>query len=304
MSGVPEISNAGMATWRVGARRLTANLGGLWRFCKRKPLGAVSLGLLLAFGFLAAAGPWVAPQDPLQIHGTQLFHRPQWTHGFILGSDELGRDVLSRLIIGTRVSLMIAVSGVLLGGLVGMALGLVSGYFLGWVDAWLQRLTDIQMSFPGIVQALMIVTVFGQARLSIIVAIAFIQVAAHTRVIRSVVIGVREAEYVQAARLLGASPLRILLRHIAPQTFAPAIVLTTASLGLAVLTEASLSFLGLGTRPPNPSWGSMLAGPTLQNVERAPWNAVWPGLVLSLLVFSFNLFGDALRDVLDPRLRR
>ncbi len=287
----------------LGLGAVTGPLAWFWDFSKKKPLGGAGLVLLVFLAVVAIFGPWITPRDEVQINARDLFHAPQWTHGFYLGTDNLGRDNLSRLIIGARVSLTVAVVSVFSGSAIGFLIGLIGGYYRGWVDAVLQRLVDIKMAFPAIVLALVIIAVLGQSERNVIIAIALIQIPAMARVVRSVVLPVREMEYVQAAYALGASDLRILIRHIAPQTFAPVIVLITASLGLAILIESSLSFLGLGTPPPKPAWGAMLAGETLRNVERAPWNAVFPGIALTLTVFSFNLVGDALRDVLDPRLR-
>ncbi len=283
-------------------------LGGLfrwyWEFSKKKPLGGLGLFLIVAIGLVAILGPYIKPMDELKIHSKNIFQKPQWTHGFFLGADHLGRDVLSRLMIGARISLTVAVCAVAIGGSIGFVVGLLSGYYKGWIETILQRIVDVLMSFPTIVLALAIVSVMGRDAKWIILAIGITQIPSTSRVVRSVVLTVKNMEYVQAARTMGASDRRILLQHISPQTFAPLLILITAALGLAILTESSLSFLGLGTAPPKPSWGSMLSGPTLANVERAPWNAVWPGLVLTITVFSFNLVGDALRDTLDPRLRK
>ncbi len=293
--------------WRraagAGVGAVRGPLRWFWDFSRKKPLGGVGFVLLFVLTVVAIFGPWLTPQDALQIHATQLFLAPEWTHGFYLGTDHFGRDTLSRLIIGTRVSLTVAVVSVFTGSAIGYLIGLISGYYRGWVDAVLQRMVDILMSLPMLVLALVIVAVLGQSQRNVIIALALIQVPSMARLVKSVVLPVREMEFVQAAHALGASDSRILIRHIAPQTFGPVIVLVTASLGLAILIESSLSFLGLGTPPPKPAWGAMLSGQTLQNVERAPWNAVFPGIAISLTVFSFNLLGDALRDVLDPRLR-
>lgn len=274
-----------------------------WDFSKKKPLGGAGLILIIGFILLAIFGPLLPLQDELKINARNLFEGPQWTGGFILGTDHLGRDNLARLVVGTRASITVAFVAVAIGSFFGFLMGLVSGYYGGWVDAVIQRFVDMKMAFPTIVLALAIVSVLGASQQNIIIAIAVAQLPQKARIIRATVLSVRSMEYVQAARAIGASDWRILLRHITPQCFAPAIIVVTASLGLAILIESSLSFLGLGTPPPKPSWGAMLSGQTLVNVERAPWNAIFPGVALSLTVFSFNLVGDALRDVLDPRLR-
>lgn len=285
-----------------------------WNFSRRKPLGGIGLFILFAAAVIAIFGPGlripgighipaIAPKDPLEIHARDLFKGPQWTHGFLLGTDHLGRDQLSRLIIGARTSLSISFISVTSGAIVGFILGLYSGFYPDWRDAVIMRAVDMLLSIPVLVLALTIVAVLGASNNNVIIAIAVIQVPGTARVVRSVVIAIRDIEFVQAARAMGASDARILFRHIAPQTFAPVMILVTSAFGIAIVIEASLSFLGLGTPPPKPAWGAMLSGPTLQNVERAPWNAVFPGLALSLVVFGFNLLGDALRDILDPRLR-
>ncbi|MEE9286092.1 MAG: ABC transporter permease [Dehalococcoidia bacterium] len=304
MASQPEIAAERLRRFSgFGWSFLGGTLRWLWWFSKRKPLGAIGLFILTFAGIVAVFGPLLAPMDPLEIHARSLFHGPQWVSGFVLGTDNLGRDNMSRLIIGTRSSLSIAVIAVTSGTIFGYGLGLYSGFYPDWRDALIMRLVDVLMALPIIVLALAIVAVLGQSTRNVIIAIALIQVPGTARIVRSVVISIRTMEYVQAARALGATDRRILLRHVAPQTFAPVMILVTAALGLAIIIEASLSFLGLGTPPPNPAWGAMLAGQAQQNFERAPWNAIFPGLALSLTVFGFNLLGDALRDVLDPRLR-
>ena len=267
-------------------------------------MGALGLFLIAFIAVLAIFGPLIIPKDPLDINAGSTFQGPQWYKGFILGSDHLGRDNLSRIIIGSRSSISIAVISVLSGTLVGVIVGLISGFYADWRDAILQRLVDVLLSFPILVLALAIVAVLGRSQQNVIIAIALIQVPITARVVRSVVLSVRTMEFVTASRALGAADARLLFRHVAPQTFAPVMIVFTSFLGLAIIIEASLSYLGLGIPPPKPSWGAMLSGPTIQNVERAPWNAVFPGIALTLTVFGFNLLGDALRDTLDPRLRR
>lgn len=267
-------------------------------------MGALGIFLIAFIAVLAIFGPLIIPKDPLDINAGSTFQGPQWYKGFILGSDHLGRDNLSRIIIGSRSSISIAVISVLSGTLVGVIVGLISGFYADWRDAILQRLVDVLLSFPILVLALAIVAVLGRSQQNVIIAIALIQVPITARVVRSVALSVRTMEFVTASRALGAADARLLFRHVAPQTFAPVMIVFTSFLGLAIIIEASLSYLGLGIPPPNPSWGAMLSGPTIQNVERAPWNAVFPGIALTLTVFGFNLLGDALRDTLDPRLRR
>ena len=286
----------------VGA--LAILIGGLWRFTRRKPLGALGLALIILMGTLAVFGPLIAPRDPLEQAAFNRFAAPGWIQGNFLGTDYQGRDILSRLILGARTSFTIAVVAVAAGSAIGFFMGLISGYFGGWVDVATQRVIDTLMAIPVIVLALAIVSALGQSTTNVILAIALVQIPQKARVIRSVALTVRESSFVEAARAMGASDWRVIIRHVAPQCVAPAIIVVTASLGTAILVESSLSFLGLGTPPPAPAWGAMLSGQTLENVERAPWNAVFPGIFLTVSVYSFSLLGDALRDVLDPRLRQ
>lgn len=273
------------------------------RFARRKPLGAAGALVLLTVATVAIFAPVLMPRDPYEMTPNLRFATPG-TAGALLGTDHYGRDVLSRLIEGSRTSLYVAVVAIAMAATAGTILGVVSGYAGGKVDLALQRVVDVFMSFPILVLALVIVAVLGQSVQNVIIAIAIVDAPRMSRVVRSVTLSIREQEYVNAARAIGATDPRIMLRHILPQAIAPIIVVATAAMGNAILIEASLSFLGLGTPAPQPSWGSMLAGPTLEHVKQAPWNAVTPGLVLSLTVFSFNLLGDAMRDTLDPRLRR
>ena len=282
---------------------------GVWswliRFSRAQPLGAVGLFLVVVVVFFAIFGEMLAPADPQKIDALNTYAEPGWTSAPILGTDSLGRDNLSRLMAGTRASVSIAVIAVFFGSLAGFLMGLLSGYYADWRDSVIQRGVDIVMSIPTLVLALAIVATAGQSQRNVIIAIAVIQIPNIARVVRSVVLSVREMEFIQAIRAVGASDLRILVRHIAPQTFAPVMIVVTAFLGLAIIIEASLSFLGLGVPPPNPSWGAMVdENATATVFNRAPWNAVFPGLALTLTVFGFNLLGDALRDTLDPRLRR
>ncbi len=269
---------------------------------RQKPLGALGAAVILALLVIAVIGPWIAPFDPLTIDSKLLF-RPPGTAGHLLGTDDLGRDVLSRLLVATRSTLTIAVFGVLVGSLVGALAGLTSGYMGGLLEGAIQRATDIVMAFPILILALTITAISGSSEQNLILAIAIVQIPQASRVIRSAVLPLRRADFVEAARSVGVPEMRVLFRHVMPQVVSPYLIILTASISTGVLIESSLSFLGLGTPLPAPSWGGMLSGPTLQNVQRAPWNAVFPGLALSMTVFSFNMLGDALRDLLDPRLR-
>jgi len=293
---VPESIGSYRRNWRNAAVRMAA-------LARRKPLGALGAAIIILLTIVAIFGQSLAPFDPLAIDAKALFLPPSSTSGHLLGTDDLGRDQLSRLLVGTRATLSVAVLGVLVGSVVGALAGLVSGYRGGWVELMIQRLTDILMAFPILVLALAITAVLGQSERNVVVAIAVIQIPQASRVVRSVVLPLRNADFVVAARAIGASDVRVLFRHVMPEVISPYLIIVSASISTGVLIESSLSFLGLGTPPPAPSWGSMLSGSALQNVERAPWNAVFPGLALTATVYSFNLLGDALRDLLDPRQR-
>ena len=254
----------------------------------------------------AVSAPLIAPFDPYELNLTEqgLPIRQQAPNGeFLFGTDALGRDVLSRIIYGARVSLMVGFMSVALGTGVGTAIGLASGYWGGKVDEVLQRIVDTFMAFPGIVLALAVIAVLGQSLMNIILVIAIVIAPGTSRVIRGAVLAIKENVYIDAARSIGASDLRIVIRHVLPNVFAPVIIIATVWVGNAIVIEAALSFLGLGTPPPTPTWGGMLAGEGQRNLENAPWLAIFPGLAISIVVLSFNMLGDALRDVLDPRLR-
>ena len=273
---------------------------------RRKPLGAAGAGVTLLLILSAVLAPLIAPFDPYDFNLTDqgLPLRQQAPNGeFLFGTDALGRDVLSRIIYGARVSLMVGFLSVALGTTVGTAIGLASGFWGGKVDQVLQRIVDTFMAFPGIVLALAVIAVLGQSLMNIILVIAIVIAPGTSRVIRGAVLAVKENIYVEAARSIGASDLRISIRHVLPNVFAPVIIIATAWVGNAIVIEAALSFLGMGTPPPTPTWGGMLAGEGQRNLENAPWLAIFPGLAISIVVLSFNMLGDALRDVLDPRLR-
>lgn len=296
-------------TASVGTRVIAAGTGGysgvaasLVRFCRRKPLGAIG-GLLICLMVLLALGAQiVAPYDPIAMNYATPLTAPGVTYPF--GTDNFGRDVLSRVIFGARISLYVALLSIGLGTSAGAILGVLSGYIGGRFDMIVQRsIVDVIMAFPTLVLALGMVSVLGPSVGNVVLAIGVVQMPRSARIVRSAAISVREREYIEAARAVGAGPLRVVFLHVVPNCVAPYIVYATGALGAAVIVEASLSFLGVGTPPPTPSWGSMLAGAGREYMEVAPWMAIYPGVALSLAVFGFNLLGDSLRDVLDPRLR-
>ncbi len=281
--------------------RKRSRIGQVFHVFRKKPLGAMGGLIILVFCLVALFAPLIAPFDPVMINSDRLLLAPNTQN--ILGTDEFGRDIFTRLVWGARISLMVGLLAVLLGTTTGSLLGLVSGYFGGKLDAVIQRIMDTLMAFPMLVLALAMVAALGSSIQNVIFALAVVIMPNAARVIRSTVLSVREKPFVEAARNLGLSKWRILFRHVLPNCLAPYIILATAGLGSAILSEASLSFLGLGTPPPEPSWGAMLSGKTQRFMTEAPWLAIFPGMAITFVVFGFNFLGDALRDLLDPKLR-
>jgi peptide/nickel transport system permease protein len=256
--------------------------------------------VVLLLVLLAIAAPLIAPFDPLAQPSRRLLQPGQ---GHLLGTDEFGRDVLSRIIYGSRVSLQVGVISVGLALALGGTLGLVSGYAMGRLDTLVQRVVDIMLAFPSVILIIAISGVLGPSLGTAMVAIGLVYAPNFARVVRGPTLAIVQEQYVEAARATGAGPWRIMLRHVLPNVAAPIIVQATLAFSTAILAEATLSFLGLGTQPPDPSWGTML-GSGRRYMELAPWVAVYPGLAIMLAVLGFNLLGDALRDALDPRLRQ
>ena len=259
------------------------------------------MGILLMLVAAAVAAPLLAPYSPSEIHDKSLLSSP--SPEFWFGTDQLGRDLFSRLLHGGRVSLRISLLSVLLGTVLGGLLGAGSGYFRGKLDMLGQRFVDILLAFPPLVLAMLIVVVIPPSELSVVVAIGATILPYGTRVIRSVVLTIRETEYVQAARAIGSAEHSILLRHVLPNTLAPWIVLMSIAASQAIITEATLGFLGLGVPAYIPTWGGALSAEARLYVETAPWLAIAPGLLITVTALCFNLLGDTLRDLLDPRLQ-
>ncbi|MXZ41710.1 MAG: ABC transporter permease [Caldilineaceae bacterium SB0662_bin_9] len=272
------------------------------RFRTVSPLGTVALiGWILLF-VIAIGAPILAPYPPNEADYSAVRQGPSAKH--LLGTDNLGRDILSRIIHGARITLLVSVTSVFLGDAIGFVWGVISGFLGHRFDLFSQRVIDILMSFPSLILALMLLVVLGAGIETVIVAIASTQIPAATRITRSVVLSVREAMYVEAARSIGVNNLRLMVRHVAPQVAAPILVVATLHLGGAIFAESALSFLGLGIPPPAPSWGNMLGGVTAAAFKPPWWLVVFPGLAITLTIMAANLFGDALRDFLDPKLRQ
>ena len=273
-----------------------------WHHLRSKPLGSIGLIVVLIVAVVAIFADFIAPFDYQAQKYDAVRVAPGATHLF--GTDEFGRDVFSRVVHGARVSLLVGFASVVLGTGVGALLGLISGYFMGYLDAGMQRLIDMWMALPDLILALAIVAALGEQSMEIlIVAIAATILPRGVRVIRASTISLRESDYVLSARAIGASDWRVILRHIAPNSMAPFLIIMSSMFGTAILTEAGLSFLGLGIEPPTPSWGGMLTGQAAQFLRTAPWMLVFPGVALSITVLGFAFAGDAMRDILDPRQR-
>ena len=282
-----------------------ANVTGFWSkfvyLVRRFPLGAAGAVIVTIFLGMAIFADVVATYDPLQTQASSSLTEPGTQH--MLGADVMGRDVYSRIIHGARISLAVGIASTLLGGGLGVLIGLLSGYLLGWFDLIMQRVMDIMQALPLLVMALVMAAALGPSLENTIIAISIPLVPTVARVIRSNTLAIREMPFVEAARAAGMSEMRIAVGHVLPNTISPFIVLATAQLGAAILTEASLSFLGLGVPEPHPSWGRMLSESAAEYVRVAPWLVIFPGIAISLAVFGTNLLGDAVRDALDPRQR-
>jgi len=273
----------------------------LMRFCRKKPLGAAGGAIMLVMTATALAANLIGTHDPIATDAAHTLATPDTGHW--LGTDHLGRDIYTRIVYGARVSLIVGLGSTLVGSVLGGIIGLLSAYFGGKTDLITQRIMDILQGLPLLVLALVMSASLGPSIPNVIVAISIPILPRAARVIRASVLSIREFQYIEAARALGADHLRIAFRHVLPNTMGPFIVLCTAQLGSAILTEATLSFLGLGIPEPYPSWGRMLSVSAAEYAQKAPHLVLFPGLAISLAVFGSNLLGDALRDTLDPRLR-
>ncbi len=281
---------------------LTRPHRGVWATLRRHPRILVGGTIVAALTLAAVLAPVIAPFNPLEVDPSRALRPPAPPH--LLGTDDLGRDVFSRVIYGARVSLTVGVISVSIGLVVGVTIGLAAGYLGGAVDLLLMRVIDALLAFPALVLAIAITAALGPQIQNAMIAIGIVAIPAYARLTRAQVLSVREHEFVMAARALGAPPLRIILRHILPNIVNPIIVQATLSTAFAILQEASLSFLGLGSQPPNPSWGQDIYYSQRYLANLKWWMSAGPGLAIFLAVFAFNFLGDALRDLLDPRLSR
>jgi peptide/nickel transport system permease protein len=300
-SELPLVSSSGPSELAAhGSRSFWGDA--LRRLIRHNPLGFWGGAVILAVVVLASVfAPIIQPSAPDYQDVRVVEAKPSLSHPF--GADHIGRDVFSRVVNGGRISLTVGILSVTLGIAIATILGLVSGYFGGVVDLIVQRIVDVMMAFPGLILILLTVALFGSNMRNVILAIAIFIIAGPSRLIRAQVLSLKNQQFVEASQSVGAGHLRIMLQHILPNMAHIIIVMISINIGGAIILEASLSFLGLGVPPPAPTWGNMIAGPGSFYIRSAPWMVLFPGLVLSLTVYACNMLGDALRDVLDPRLR-
>jgi peptide/nickel transport system permease protein len=273
----------------------------IFQLMRRKPLGAAGAIIVIVMILMAVFANVLTPYDPVANSFAAMTQAPSWQHW--LGTDQFGRDLLARIIYGARTALFVGFTSSIIGATSGLVLGVGSAYFGGRIDIIFQRVMDVFMTFPLIIMALAVVSIFGTGALNVIIAIVIPFIPRCARVVRSSALAIREVPYIDAARANGFSHARIILRHMVPNVMAPYLIMITSFVGQAILLEAALSYLGLGVQEPTPAWGLMLQGGAEEYALSAPWMAIFPGVAISLAVFGFNLFGDAVRDVLDPKLR-
>ena len=272
-----------------------------WELIRKQPLGAAGGGIVVVMIFVAIFAEVLTVFDP-ELNSLEHMLVPP-DDRFWLGTDYFGRDLLTRIIFGARTALLVGFTCAIVGATLGLVLGVASAYFGGMFDLIVQRVVDVVLAFPLIILALAVVATLGPGTQNVIIAITIPFIPQCARVVRSNALAIREIPYVDAARALGFSDMRIILRHMTPNVMAPYLIMLTSFLGQAILLEASLSYLGMGVQEPTPAWGLMLQGGAEEFAESAPWVAIWPGVAISLAVFGFNLFGDSVRDTLDPKLR-
>ena len=285
----------------VTVSQRTSPFWGSIRRLKRNRMAMVGLVIISIFVLCAILAPWIAPHDPLDSSLSHTLQGPSPANP--LGRDELGRDILSRILHGARISLSIGLISVAIGALVGVPIGAISGYYGGKIDLIVQRLIDIMLAFPGILMAIVIVSTLGVGLRNVMIAVGIVSIPIYVRLVRGSVLQVKEQEYISSARAVGSSDLRIISRHILPNCLGPIIVQSTLQIATAILWASGLGFLGLGAQPPTPEWGTMLSRGRVY-IRVAPHVTIAPGLAILLSVMGFNLLGDGLRDALDPRLKR
>lgn len=279
-----------VASWTVFYKKLAKNKA------------ALAGGIIVIFvAILAIIAPLIAPYDPTHIEMTKKLQGPSSEHWF--GTDDKGRDILSRLLYGSRISLTVGLLSTLLGAAVGILFGIIAGYYGKWLDSLIMRICDVLLAFPGILLALAIVSVLGASTTNVIIAVAFFAVPTFARIVRGSTLSVKKLEYIDAIRAMGSNDFRIIFKHILPNIVSPIIVQATLYIASAIITASALSFLGLGTQPPTPEWGTMLAQGR-SYISQAPHLTLFPGLVILIVVIGFNLFGDGLRDALDPKTKK
>jgi peptide/nickel transport system permease protein len=269
-----------------------------WRVSRRRPAALAGAVVVTLFVVMALAAPWIATSDPVRTDWAKIRKAPSWAHPF--GTDDLGRDGFSRVVWGARISMQAGVFSIVLAMAIGVPVGLAAGYYRGALDQLIMRLTDAWLAFPFLILAIGLVTILGPSLVNATLAIGLGATPTYIRLTRGLVLSTKEEDYVQGARALGAGDLRVMARHILPNVVSAILVQATVAIPTAIIAEAVLSFLGLGVQPPAPSWGTMLNA-AQQFLEQAPWMAYWPGLAIFTLALSFNLAGDGVRDVLDPR---
>jgi peptide/nickel transport system permease protein len=291
---------------KIAADALPKRPNPVWLFIRTQPLGFAGLIVIMAYVIAALGAAWIAPYDPEAIDFAAMLQGPDSAH--LLGTDQFGRDVFSRIVYGARTALAVGILSSLFGCTLGAIIGAASGYWGGRIDTIIQRIVDIMLSFPIIVLAMVVVAVLGKRPLfgvdmNLVAAISLPIIPKMARIARSSTLSIVQMPFIDAARAAGYGDARIILRHILPNIIAPYLIMTTAFIAQAILLEASLSFLGLGVTEPTPAWGLMLSGASADFYKSAPWMILFPGLAITLAVFAFNMFGDSLRDWLDPKMR-
>jgi peptide/nickel transport system permease protein len=296
-----DVTPAYVATVDAAEERRRGLRDAIVRFCRLQPLGTVGLVLVMVMAVAGLSAEWIAPYNPTANDFAAMTEPPSWAH--LMGTDQFGRDLFSRIVFGARTALIVGFSCAIVGGVAGLVLGVASAYFGGRLDLFLQRVMDVVMAFPLIILALAVIAIAGSGVHNVIVAITIPLIPRCARVVRASALSIREVPYIDAARACGFGHTRIILRHMVPNVLAPFLIMLTAFVGQAILAEASLSYLGLGVQEPTAAWGLILQGGAEEYASTAPWIAIFPGLAIALTVFGFSLFGDALRDALDPKLR-